>query len=387
MRSSISSSEADAAPEADPHRGGEISRRLGVVIALGRATWWQLLLTVTLVFVVGEAYMRLPFVARQLEYGPDREFGGRLAPDQRGFVWLASMSLQSPTITLNHDGHRGRDTNWSKPVVLVVGDSEWFGAGVGDDRVWTRVLEGELRRRPGLRELQVVNACHPGDGAYHELMVARRVLGEHAVLAIIARISIGQRNFKAIAPADRARRFEQAQVRYRIRRLTKFIPFLSNKLEAQWASIREAFIPHIFRRPDRGSDWRTAVVGEEMWLETQAWWEQIVALGTSRGIPVVFVVHDVEGTPATGVLLAHVEGLAGQHQGVHVSRLGPDRFGLDREKGETFRGVVRDKLTLGRDPHGNALQHALVAQAILADAERGGLVEQLRARLGARSGR
>ena len=116
MRSSISSSEGDAAPEADPHRGGQISRRLRAVIALGRATWWPLLLTVTLVFILGEAYMRLPFVARQLEYGPDREFGGRLAPDQRGFVWLASMSLASPTITLNHDGHRGRDTDWSKPV-------------------------------------------------------------------------------------------------------------------------------------------------------------------------------------------------------------------------------------------------------------------------------
>jgi hypothetical protein len=124
-----------------------------------------------------------------------------------------------------------------------------------------------------------------------------------------------------------------------------------------------------------------------MWLETQSGWEQIVALGASRGIPVVFVVHDVEGTPATGVLLAHAEGLAGQHQGVHVSRLGPDRFGLDSEDGERFRGIVRDTLTLGRDRHGNALQHALVAQAILADADRGGWVEQLRAGLGAPSGR
>jgi hypothetical protein len=88
-----------------------MSRRLRVVIALGQATWWQLLLAVTLVFALGETYMRLPFVAQQLEYQPDLELGGRLASDQRGFIWLANMSLKSPTITLNHDGHRGRDTD------------------------------------------------------------------------------------------------------------------------------------------------------------------------------------------------------------------------------------------------------------------------------------
>lgn len=364
-----------------------MSRRLRVVMALGHASWWQLLLAVSLVFGLGETYMRLPIVAQQLEYKPDLEFGGRLASDQRGFMWLANMSLQSPTITLNHDGHRGRDTDWSKPVVLVVGDSECFGAGVSDDSVWTHVLEGDLRRRPGLQELQVVNACHPGDGAYHEFVVTGRVLGDHSVLAIIARISLTQRNFSAIAPADRVRRFGQAQVRYRIRRLTKFVPFLSSKLEAQMESIREAFIPHMFRRSDRSSDWRTGAVGEAMWLETQSWWEQIIALARSHRIPVVFAVHDVEGTPAMNVLLAHVEGLAGQHQNVHVSRLGPERFGLDTGNREALRRIVRDRLTLGRDPHGNAVQHALVAQAILADADRSGLIEQLRASLAAPSPR
>jgi hypothetical protein len=357
-----------------------MSRRLRVVITLGHASWWQLLLAVGLVFVLGETYMRLPFVAQQLEYEPDPELGGRLASDQRGFIWLANMSLRSPTITLNHEGHRGRDTDWSKPVVLVVGDSEWFGAGVSDDGVWTHVLEGALRRRPGLQELQVVNACHPGHGAYHEFVVTRRVLGNHSVLAIIARISIAQRNFSAIGPADQARRFGQAQLRYRIRRLTKFLPFLSNKVEAQVESIREAFVPHMLRRADRSSDWRTGAAGEEMWLETQSWWEQIIALARSQRVPIVFAVHDVEGTPATDALLAHVEKLAADHQNVHVSRLGPERFGLDTRDREMLRKIVRDTLTLGRDPHGNAWQHALVARAILADADRSRVTEQLRAR-------
>ena len=302
-------------------------------------------------------------------------------------MWLANMSLRSPTIVLNRDGHRGRHTEWSKPVVLVVGDSEWFGAGVSDESVWTQVLERELRRRPGLQEVQVVNASHPGDGAYHEFVVTRRVLAKHSVEAIIARISISQRNFGAIAPGDQAQRLEQASWRYRVRRVTKFLPFLANKLEAQLVSIRDAFIPHMFRRQGRSADWRTGSVGQKMWLEMHVWWMEIIALAGAKGIPVMFVVHDLEGTPATDVLLAHVEELAGRHENVHVSRLGPERFGLDTADREALRRIVHETLTLGRDPHGNALQHALVARAILADGDRSGWSERLRRGRGASSPR
>lgn len=356
-----------------------MSIRLRVIRALARTVWWQLLLAVVFVFLLAETYMRLPFVIPQLEYEPDRELGGRLMRNQRGFVWLASMSMQSPTITLNDDGHRGRPTDWSKPVVLVAGDSEWFGAGVSDTTVWTQVLERELHRRPGLGGLQVVNASHPGHGPYHEFVVIRRVLTVHPVQAIIVRVSIAQSNFKPIPLAERAKRFDQAQTRQRIRRASKFLPFLFNKIEAQAESFREAFIPHMFRRREGGTDWRTAAAGEAMWVEGGTWWEQLIEkVGKT---PVLFVVHDVEGTPATDVLVARLEELAGKHRNVYVSRLGPDRFGLDAGDRETLRKTVRNVLTLGRDLHGNALQHELVARAILADADGNGLIGQLRANL------
>jgi hypothetical protein len=352
-----------------------------VVRALGKAAWIQLLLVVVFGFVLGETYMRLPFVGQQLEYEPDREFGGRLAPNQRGFIWLANMSMQSATISLNNDGHRGRATDWSKPVVLVAGDSEWFGAGVSDTTVWTQVLERELQGRWGLEGLQVVNASHPGHGWYHEFVVVRRVLEVRPVQAIVVRVSIAQRSFKAIPPEEQAKRFEQAQTRQRIRRVSKFLPFLVNKIDAQAASVRGAFVPHVFRRQEGGTDWRTAAAAEAMWAEERTWWEQLIALGTVHKSPILFVVHDVEGTAATDVLVAHLEELARSHRNIHVSRLGPDRFGLDTGDRETLRRTVHDVLTLGRDPHGNALQHELVARAVLADADEKGLISQLRASL------
>jgi hypothetical protein len=199
------------------------------------------------------------------------------------------------------------------------------------------------------------------------------------VQAIVVRVSIAQRNFKAIPSVEQARRFEQARVRQRIRRVSKFLPFLVNKIDAQAAAFREAFVPHVFRRQEVGTDWRTGAAAEAMWAEERAWWERLIALGQAHKTPILFVVHDVEGTAATDVLAARLEELTRSHRNVYVSRLGPDRFGLDTGDRETLRKAVHDMLTLGRDPHGNARQHELVARAVLADADEKGLIGQLRA--------
>src|SRR5437870_4794788 len=88
---------------------------------------WVILLTGVLLLVLGEAYLRLPFITQRLEYMPDAELGWTLAPNQRGYEWLGNQSVQSPPMTLNSDGHRGRPTDWSQPVLLSVGDSQGVG--------------------------------------------------------------------------------------------------------------------------------------------------------------------------------------------------------------------------------------------------------------------
>src|SRR5437773_5517898 len=88
-----------------------------VLLAFSRARQ-QILLTVVLVLLMGEVYMRLPFIPQRLEYEPDIELGVKLGANQVGYLWMADMSMPSPCMTINNEGHRGEETDWSKPVIL-----------------------------------------------------------------------------------------------------------------------------------------------------------------------------------------------------------------------------------------------------------------------------
>src|SRR5262249_25487073 len=144
----------------------------------------EILAIVVLVVVAGEVYLRLP-IGRQLEYQPDEELVSILAPAQ-----------QSLRETVNRDGHRGKDTDWSAPVILAVGDSQGWGAGVSDDEVWTARLEQLLRRDSAYAAFQVVNASHPGHGPFHHYMRARRVLKKHPIDLLLVRVSIEDWSFR-----------------------------------------------------------------------------------------------------------------------------------------------------------------------------------------------
>jgi len=336
----------------------------------------QVLLTIALTLGLGEACMRLPIGLRQLEYEPDADLDGRLAPSQVGYVWLANMSLQSPRITLNRDGHRGADTDWAQPVVLAVGDSEWFGAGVADDEVWTRHLERDLRPATGLERLQVVNAGHPGFGPYHEFVAFRRVLRAHRVEAVIVRVAIGQRNFGPVPAAERQQRLKAAQRRAVVRRVTKFLPFVFNKVEAQMDAVRAALVPRVLRRPAGGLE---RGLGRAMALEARPWWDALAALAEANNIPVVFVIDDVRGELPARELEAELRSIEASRRIVTVERLGPERFGLDPQSPAIGR-IVRETLVLERDPHANSLQHRLLGRAVFDSLRDRGVLQRIRER-------
>jgi hypothetical protein len=107
-----------------------------------------------------------------------------------------------------------------------------------------------LRTALKLPTLQVVNAGHPGFGPCHEFVVSRRVLAAHNVATILVRVAIGQRYFKPVTLAAAASSPDAAERRARLRRLTKFVPFLVTKLEAQIPSIERALVPSAVRRAD-----------------------------------------------------------------------------------------------------------------------------------------
>jgi hypothetical protein len=356
MPSSISSS--DVTPHPGLARAREVLGHLG--------TGWRLvLLALVLTLALGEAYLRLPVVLPRLEFEPDRELDARVAPSQRGFLWLANMSMRTPPITVNREGHRGAEDNWTRPVILVVGDSEWFGAGVEDEEVWPRVLERRLNSPPRRPPVHVVNASQPGYGPYHQSVVIDRLLAHHPVDVLVVRVSIAQWSFRPVPEAERDARMAAAERRAALRRWTRLLPFLANKAEAQLPSIRAAFVPAALRRHRGGDDDLPERMGPIMAAEAAPSWRRLIERAETGGTTVLFVIHEPIPGPSAVVLENALRALTAGHPDAHVTRLGADAFGLDPAAPVLeLRRELRARLTVGRDPHANARQHQLIAQAV-----------------------
>ena len=110
-------------------------------------------------------------------YVPDAELGVRLEPG-------ASMRFQlrenpRSTIHVNSRGYRGDE--WPAPdgrEILVVGDSQVFGLGVGDDATFSARLAHDTRRT-------IINAGVPTYGPAEYLAVARELLGERKPKTVV----------------------------------------------------------------------------------------------------------------------------------------------------------------------------------------------------------
>jgi len=340
-----------------------VRERLRVVAASVRSGLVLAASVLVLVALGGEAYFRLPWVPRRLAYDADPELGGGvIAPDQRATDWLANMSMRTPPMAINSEGRRGRETDWSKPVVLTVGDSQWFGVGVEDDEVWTVLLEAKFRE--GLHDdgIQVVNAAQPGYGPEHQTVVLRRIVAAHAVKLILVRVTVGQTNFRT-PRGDAARiEFERAQRRKILRGLTSFGPFLLDKIRAQEASVEQALVPHFLRRSAPVADDDAA--GTAMWDCFAPAWREMVRHAIERQATIVFVVDNVENLTANDWLANRLREEFADIPGVHVLPLGPEAFGLAPLPHAEITRLVHDTLTLGRDPHGNAEFHRRTAAAV-----------------------
>src|SRR4029453_15712698 len=111
-------------------------------------------------------------------------------------------------------------------------------------------------------------------------------------------------------------------------------------------------------------------VGRAMATEAVPWWLRMRERAEATRTPVLFVLHEPIPSPATDALDVALKSLAEGHPLARIVRLGPEIFGLDPSAPvEELRRALRSRLTVGRDPHANPLQHRLIAQA-MADALR-----------------
>jgi hypothetical protein len=332
-----------------------------------------LLLSLLALIVGGELYMRLPFIPQRLEYLPDQELGAALKPSQQGYMWLANMSATSPPITLNADGHRRGATDWSRPVVLALGDSEGLGVGVADGEEYTAVAEKGLRRLPGYERVQVVNAALPGSGPYHHLVVLRRLLATRPVCAVVARMTIQDRNFNGPSSArEQEAAYTMMCHHSRVRQYTRFLPYLQAKFDAQLPSLRTAVTPWMLRPVQEEQPELPAEVGRAMWEKNEAYWAEMVCLTQAHQVPLLFLIHDPVGNQATQVLVEGCRSLIQNHPHCHLLRLGPEQFQLSSGTPEELRKEFNASFTLWqshRDYHANPRQHRHVGEALVEHAK------------------
>jgi len=310
---------------------------------------WDVLCALIVVTLAGEVYLRLP-CGRQLEYQPDPELGGVYCPSQ-----------SSPMVTINSDGHRGKETDWSRPALVAVGDSQAWGSGVPDSDVWAARLEELLHDHAGLKDLQVVNASHPGHGPYHQYVRMRRVLEAHNVRAVLVRVSIEDRRFTAPRPEELPQLVADAEWRQRVRSITKVLPFIFNKAKEQVPSIAAIFGP----RQVQTTAVRSEEAGRKMWEEQHQWWERMIEVAGENRTPLVFYLHDPTDLPSSAVLAANLTRLIEGRKNVFLLRLGSQAYGLRPGNTDALWREYRSRFTLFHDDHGNKENHEQVARTLL----------------------
>jgi hypothetical protein len=309
---------------------------------------WYVLCVFAVVTLAGETYLRLP-CGRQLEYQPDSELGGVYCPGQ-----------SSSMVRINSDGHRGKDTDWSRPVFVAVGDSQSWGSGVPDADVWTVRLEDFLHDKAGLEAVQVVNASHPGHGPYHHFVRLRRVLEAHQVRAVLVRVSIEDRRFTAPPPDELPRLVKEAEWRQQVRSVTKFFPFLFNKAKEQLPSITSVFGP----KQVQTTAVRSEEAGRKMWEQQSRWWQRMIEVAGKHNTPLVFCIHDPTDLPSSAVLASNLAKQIEGRKNVFLLRLGSEVYGLRPGNTEALWREYRSRFTLFHDDHGNREQHELVARRL-----------------------
>ena len=318
-----------------------------------------ILLTGLLVLVYCEIYMRFPLIPQRLEYDVDEEVVYVLKPSQAGYQWQGNMSYKSPLITINSEGHRGRETDWTKPVFVAFGNSEAFGSGVEDDEVWTAKLEQMFRGLANCGDLQVVNGAHPGDSPWKHYRKMVRLMEIHDVDGLIVRVDLADRMRNAITGKRLIKEVEKTRERQEIRLYTKGIPFLYNKIKAQEPSIRKVLG---LRREHTGGENDPAGVeqADSMWKENRRWWEGMAREASERGIPLIFMLVDLRNASGYGRLEELLGEIMGEYEKVYTVRLMSRDFGLIQGPEKKVEQEIHETLTLKRDPHANALQHSLV---------------------------
>jgi hypothetical protein len=315
--------------------------------------------------IIGEIWLRIPFIPQRLEYQPDKDLGAILQPNQSGYMWLGNMSIRSPEIIINSYGYRGKEIDRSKHIILALGGSDTFGSGVKENEVWTNIFEINLNKIQRFSDHVVVNAAHPGHGPSHNLIRLQRFIKKDIPVAIIIRINTAGRMFLAPNESQKEIEYIKAKKRYAIRKYTKFLPFIYNKVKLQLPIIKKVFRPKLLSSHPNSNIPNKENSGELTWRRNKLFWSKMISVAQNFNIPLVFCVSDLIGSEGNIFLKQKLEYMCSNLKNLYVIYIGPEAIGLENVDKKYAQQIFREKYTLRLDPHGNPLYQHIIASKTL----------------------
>jgi hypothetical protein len=323
----------------------------------------SIIVTTIVTLVVGEIWFRLPCNSPLLDYEYNDTLLYKLKPNQRGCILQGGGGIVSPPITINKDGFRNDSINWKYPAILCLGSSEVLGTGVKDNECWTYILQQHLLSCSS-DKISVVNAGSMSYGPYHALMILKSFLNRKHPDLVILRVATGDKDFQKPSQYTLSQKKNENKSHSKIKKMSKFIPFLLLKAEAQQKRIRNVFTAN--KRPTKQllNSYEIDSAAYDMWNKNGDYLREIGNICDKNSIQLIFVIYDPIETPATTRLETILEKNMSDYKNCSVIMLGSKVFGLDQLPIEKRKEITIKTLRIPFDPHSNALQHRIVGKEL-----------------------
>ena len=311
--------------------------------------------------IIGEVAFRLPNSPGLLRYQFDDELGWRLAPNQKGCLFLGGLSFLSPPITINNNGSRNLASDTSNITILAIGSSEALGLGVSDEDVWTAELSKIIKDK-STKTISVTNASGPGFGPYQHAILLKRFLKIRKPILAIVRVSVGDRNF--FKPTETEFKDLKAKENFKevAQKLSRFLPFLLNKIQAQVLAIKAIFAKEskdVYAENSEGEFPAT-----QMWERNFKYWKSMSEACEQNSIPLIFLIDDPLDTKGGKKIFENFKANFSANSKTKILKIDGSLFSLENAEESNRRKEYLSKYTLGKDPHANAAKHKVMAQFI-----------------------
>lgn len=314
--------------------------------------------TFIVLMVMGEGYMRAFFLPSTF-YEPDAEIRHTYRPNHQSITWQGNYSVASPPMSFNSEGHRGGETDWNQKTLVALGSSEVMAPGIEDEETWAAQLEKLLRENGDDQTIEVVNAGIEGHGPFHHAIMFDRIIDKHNIDTAIMRASVGDANFSP--PTGEA---SKSALRRFLRDKTMFVRFLVNKSQAQIEPVRHATVPFPLRTQKQRKDPQHLERAKKMWTAYEPYWTRAVESASEKGVRLILLVVNANDWEGEAYLADKLKSLSQDKPNVSVLVVGPEKFGLDGLPVEQREADFKRDFTLQIDPHGNAKQHRIIAEAL-----------------------